>query len=163
MNPITPFNPQDKKVRENVDYILAKAPVKNLTEAEVVTTLRMLYLYTQLADYSWEDVPVILMTKDIRLSNLTDEDKFLAMLIECHQKERLLTTGRCISFFSGKIYRWRKIGRTSPVTTVMSGFNECCAGYYGRGWTIAPHILTLCKWIIRNADFEEYNKLVFNY
>lgn len=159
---ITLFDPQDKKVRENVDYILAKAPVKNLNEAEVLTTLRMLYLYTQLADYSYDDTPVVLRTNDARLEFATDEDRFLAMLIECHQQERLLTSKFCMSLFGGKYYRWRRIGRTSPVTAVAAGFNECYTGYYGRGWIIAPHILTLCKWIIRNADFEEYNKLVID-
>lgn len=34
-----------------------------------------------------------------------------------------------------------------------SGIREEYAGYYGRGWLLAPHIETLRDWIIDNTDF----------
>lgn len=124
--------------------------VKNLTEAEVQTTLRLLELHALLGNpditvNGWH--PVDIKKNDPRLANLTDTDRFLALLIEYDYREYILCSANCIRLFGGTKYHWRKIGRTCPITTTVSALNECYAGYYGRGWIIAPHICTLIKWI----------------
>ena len=47
---IAPFNPQDAEVRANVQRIMDAAPVKNLTQDEVLQTLRLVQLERLLRD-----------------------------------------------------------------------------------------------------------------
>ena len=140
-----------------VDYVLTEAPVKNLTRAEAEVTLRMIALHSLL---SRQDSRYIsLVRHDRRLENCTDEDKFLALLVVQDTYERILNSKLCVHYFGGTRYHWRKIGHDSPVTAVASAISEEGMGYYGRGWIIAPHIVTLRRWIVEHATDEEIRKL----
>jgi len=162
MTQIQPFNPEDPEIQSNVAYILMAAPVKNLTEQEVLTTLRLLQLQVLLRqpNYNcyWTDI-VVVHRNDPRLELCDDSDRFLAMLIDCDLRDVLLCTKRCRMLFGGTTYHWRKIGRTMPITDTASALSECSSGYYGRGWVIAPHICTLRKWIIEHSNNEQIRSL----
>ena len=162
MTQIQPFTPWDKDIQSNKEYIMMTAPVKNLTEEEVLITLRLLQLQVLLGEENrqgyWRDM-VVIHRNDPRLALLDDKEKFLAMLIDCDLRDVLLTSKRCRSLFGGTVYHWRKIGRTCPVTETASAISECSSGYYGRGWIIAPHICTLRKWIIAHSNNEQIRKL----
>lgn len=158
MTQIPPFNPEDPEIQSNVAYILMTAPVKNLTEEEVKATIRLLQLqyYLRVPNRNGyvRDV-VVVHRNDPRLELCDDNDRFLAMLIDCDLRDVLLGTKRCRSCFGGTVYHWRKIARKCPVTDTASALSECSSGYYGRGWIIAPHICTLRKWIINNSNNEQ--------
>lgn len=156
MRQIEPFNPQDPLIQANVEHIMKHAPVKNLTREEVLITLRLIQLEVQLRD---EHGYVSVFYNDRRLEKCDDTDKFLAMLLDRNSIEYLLGTRFCMDHFGGTRYHWQKIGRTSPITTTASAVSDCSNGYYGRGWIIAPHIMTLRNWIIMNSDNEEISKL----
>ena len=157
MTQIQPFNPDDPEIKSNIEYIMQTAPVKNLTREEVSATLRLLYLHVQLATGRYGEVCI--HRKDARLELCSDEDRFLAMLVDCDMRDVLLFSGRCRSLFGGTVYHWRKIARQCPITTVASAISECGSGYYGRGWEIAPHICTLRRWIVARSNNPEYDKL----
>lgn len=157
MTQIQPFNPDDPEIKSNIEYIMQMAPVKNLTEDEVVATLRLLYLHVQLATNKYGEV--VIHRNDARLELCSDEDRFLAMLVDCDMRDVLLFSGRCRSLFGGSVYHWRKIARGCAITSVASAISECGAGYYGRGWEIAPHICTLRRWIVARSNNPEYDKL----
>ena len=76
------------------------APVKNLTEEEVLITLRLLQLQVLLGEANrqgyWRDM-VVIHRDDPRLVLLDDKEKFLAMLIDCDLRVVLLTSKRCRS------------------------------------------------------------------
>ena len=156
---IKPFNPEDPEIRSNVAHILMCKPVKNLTEAEVLTTLRLLQLHCMLKDGEYRYICVCI--NDKRLELLPDEDKFLAVLLDCDLREVLMNTKSLIRRFGGTAYHWRKIARQCPITDTASAVSECGTGYYGRGWLIAPHICTLRRWIIQHSDNPEINSLRF--
>lgn len=158
MTQIQPFNPEDPDVQANVARIMEQAPVRNLTEAEVLATLRLLQLHVLLKD---GDSPysVCVHRNDRRLELCDDSDRFLALLIDCDVREVILGTKRCRSCFGGTVYHWRRIAHKCPVTDTASALSECSSGYYGRGWIIAPHIQTLRKWIIKNSTNMEIRKL----
>ena len=141
-----------------VDRILKAHPVKNLTEDEVVTTLRMLELQAALDEYG-DGTYVYINTNDERLEMCDDYDKFLAMLIDVELREKILTTKRCRSFFGGTVYYWRKIAHKCPITSVATAFSEESSGYFGRGWIVAPHIETLRRWILKNSEYSKIQKL----
>lgn len=155
---IQPFNPEDPEIQSNVAYILMAAPIRNLTEQEVQTTLRLLQLHVLLqGDYRGE---VVVHRNDARLELCDDSDRFLAMLLDCDLRDVLLGTKRCRSCFGGTVYHWRRIARKCPITDTASALSEYGdGGYYGRGWVIAPHICTLRKWIINNSNNTEIRSL----
>lgn len=163
MTQIQPFNPEDLEIQSNVAYILMAAPVKNLTEQEVLTTLRLLQLHAMLRvpnrNGYVRDV-VVVHRNDPRLELCDDNDRFLAMLLDCDLRDVLLGTKRCRSCFGGSVYHWRKIARKCPITDTASALSKYGdGGYYGRGWVIADHIQTLRKWIINNSNNEEIRSL----
>ena len=138
----------DEVFKSVVAGIIEQHPVKNLTEAEVQTTLRLFELQKLLGNAKYEQRPVDIWKNDTRLVNIPDEDKFLAMLLEYDQQDLILCSGNCIYRFGGTKYHWRKIGRTCPITTTASALSASGeGGYYGRGWVIAPHIKTLMNWM----------------
>ena len=140
----------DPKIREDIDRILEAKPVKNLTDDEVLTTLRLMQLQEGLQDGRYNQI--VIHRKDKRLEKCDDQDRFLAMLLDCDSRDVLLFSGRCRSLFGGSVHHWRKIARQCPITAVASAISECGMGYYGRGWEIAPHIQTLRKWINNNIN-----------
>lgn len=158
MTQIQPFNPEDPEIQSNVAYIMMRAPVKNLTEAEVLTTLRLLQLHVMLKNGD-SRYSVCVHRNDLRLALCDDNDRFLAMLLDCDLRGVLLGTKRCRSCFGGTVYHWRRIARKCPITDTASAISECSTGYYGRGWVIAPHIQTLRKWIIENSTHQKIRKL----
>lgn len=158
MTQIQPFNPEDPEIQSNVAYIMMRAPVKNLTEAEVLTTLRLLQLHVMLKDGD-SRYSVCVHRNDRRLALCDDNDRFLAMLLDCDLRDVLLGTKRCRSCFGGTVYHWRRIARKCLITDTASAISECSTGYYGRGWVIAPHIQTLRKWIIENSTHQKIRKL----
>lgn len=161
MTQIQPFNPEDPEIQSNVAYIMMAAPVKNLTEEEVLTTLRLLQLHAMMAThYRGCRDEVIVHRNDKRLELCDDNDRFLAMLLDCDLRDVLLGTKRCRILFGGSVYHWRKIARKCPITDTASAISEYGdGGYYGRGWVIADHILTLRKWIIEHSDNEQIRTL----
>lgn len=158
MTHIQPFNPEDPEIQSNVAYIMMRAPVKNLTEAEVLTTLRLLQLHVMLKNGD-SRYSVCVHRNDQQLALCDDNDRFLAMLLDCDLRGMLLGTKRCRSCFGGTVYHWRRIARKCPITDTASAISECSTGYYGRGWVIAPHIQTLRKWIIENSTHQKIRKL----
>lgn len=154
---ILPFNPADPELQKECDRILNAAPVKNLTPDEVLTTLRLLELEAELSEGRYHQL--VVHRKDSRLELCDDNDKYLAMLADCDKRDVLLFTGRCRTLFGGTVYHWRNIARKCPITAVASAISECGSGYYGRGWEIAPNILTLRAWIINTTEYSRIQKL----
>ena len=145
---IQPFRREEYVRSDFFKDILANASVKNLTEDEVVTTMRLLDLERELG--AGPRFEIVIHRNDKRLALCDDNDRFLAMLLDCDKRDVLLFSGRCRSLFGDTVYHWRNIGRKCPITSVASAISECGSGYYGRGWEIAPHIKRLCKWIDEN-------------
>lgn len=159
---ILPFNREvwmadGDEFKAEVERILEAKPVKNLTEDEVITTLRLLELEAGLSEGSYNQL--VVHRKDPRLEMCDDTDKFLAMLADCDKRDVLLFTGRCRSLFGGSVYHWRNIAHKCPITSVASAISECGQGYYGRGWEIAPHISRLCKFILDTSNYSKIQKL----
>lgn len=154
MKQIQPFDANSVSVQKNINRIMIAATLRNLTYKEIVTTLRMLDLHKELSVNDYGEV--VVHRNDKRLELLPDEDKFLALLIDCDKREVLLGTKRCRSCFGGTVYHWRNIARKCAITSVASAISECGSGYYGRGWEIAPHICTLRKWIIEHIEEYKY-------
>lgn len=157
MKQIAPFNPEDPEVQENVKHIMWVAPVRHLTEDEVLSTLRLIQLQALLSEGRYNQI--VIHRNDKRLELCDDMDRFLAMLIDCHLREVLLTTKRCRMLFGNTVYHWRKIAHKSALTDVASAVSECSSGYYGRGWVLAANIFTLRKWIITNSNNREIRNL----
>ena len=157
MMQIQPFNTEDANVRSNVKHIMFVAPVKHLTDDEVLSTLRLIQLQSLLSEGRFNQI--VIHRNDKRLELCDDMDRFLAMLIDCHLREVLLTTKRCRMLFGNTVYHWRKIARKCPLTDVASAISECSSGYFGRGWILAPNICTLRKWIITNSNNPEIRNL----
>lgn len=159
MTQIEPFNPWDMEIQSNLKHIMFAAPVKNLTESEVLTTLRLLQLHVQLMNPNYPK-EVIIERNDPRLRRLPDTDKFLAMLIDWEMRELLLCTKDLVRKFQGTGYHWRKVAKDCPVTSVASALSqEGYPGYRGRGWQVAPHICTLIRWIVQHTDNEDIKLL----
>lgn len=158
MTQIQPFNPEDPEIQSNVAYILMAAPVRNLTEQEVLSTLRLLQLHVLLRCNDYREV--VVHRNDKRLELCDDNDRFLAMLLDCDLRDVLLGTKRCRTCFGGTKYHWRTVARKCPITDTASALSEYGdGGYYGRGWVIADHIQTLRKWIINNSNNTEIRSL----
>lgn len=135
----------DPRIKEKICKIIESAPVKNLTEDEVLTTLRLMEIQEALREGRYDQI--VVHRNDKRLELCDDKDRFLALLADCDAREVLLFSGRCRSLFGGSVYHWRNIARKCPITSVASAISECGSGYYGRGWEIAPHIQRLIQWI----------------
>ena len=144
----------DPRIREKIDRILEAKPVKNLTEDEVLYTLRLMEIQKALSEGHYNQI--VVHKNDKRLELCDDNDRFLALLADCDARDVLLFSGRCRSLFGGSVYHWRNIARKCPITAVASAISECGSGYYGRGWEIAPHINTLIRWI--NENMKEYEQ-----
>ena len=150
------FDPDTEAMRRSVDHILNNAPVANLTLREVISTLRLIRLHASLADRQYGDVYV--HNNDERLQDCDDTDRFLALLLECEQRDMLLGTRRCRIRFGGTPYHWRKIARDCEIVTTESSVSED-GGYYGRGWVLAPNIVTLRKWIVATTQNPDIKRL----
>ncbi len=153
---LAPFDPDTEEARRSIDHILKNAPVLNLTLREVISTLRLIRLHAFLADHQYQDVYV--HNNDERLQYCDDTDRFLALLLECEQRDLLLGTKRCRLRFGGTPYHWRKIAKQSQIVTTMSSVSED-GGYYGRGWVLAPNIVTLRKWIVATTQNPDIKRL----
>lgn len=150
---IAPFNPQDAEVRANVQRIIDAAPVKNLTEDEVLQTLRLVQLERLLRDDKRTSrFAVTVYQDDQRLMACSDEDKFLALLLDADCRKTLLMSKRCRYCFGQTPYYWRKIASQCVLVAVSSNMVDADNGgrYYGRGWVLAPNIVTLRRWIEEN-------------
>ena len=145
MKQVQPFNPWDTEVLSKMNQIILAHPVSNLTQDEVLTTLRLMQLQKELSEGRYNQICI--HKNDKRLELCEDTDRFLAMLADADARDVLLFSGRCRALFGGSIYHWRNIGRKCPITAVASAISECGSGYYGRGWEIAPHIERLINWI----------------
>ena len=140
----------NEEFKAKVDRIMEAKPVMNLTEGEVITTLRFLELKEQLYEGRWNDL--VIRKNDQRLELCDDNDKFLAMLADCDKRDVILGTKRCRKLFGGTVYYWRKIAHKCPIIDVASAISDCSSGYYGRGWVIAAHIERLISWINNNIE-----------
>ncbi len=155
-NVLAPFDPDTEDSRRSIAYILEHAPVLNLTLREVISTLRLVRLHAFLADRQYQDVYV--HNDDVRLRLCDDTDRFLALLLECEQCDQLLGTKRCRLRFGGSPYHWRKIARDCEIVTTESSVSED-GGYYGRGWLLAPNIVTLRRWIVATTQNPDIKRL----
>lgn len=161
MTPLAKFNPDSEAMRRSIAHILEHAPVLNLTLREVISTLRLIRLQASLADRQYQDIYV--HNGDVRLQNCDDTDRFLALLLECEQRNQLLGTKRCRLRFGGTPYHWRKIARDCEIVTTASVPATVPAGspagYYGRGWMLAPNIVALRKWIVATTQNPDIKRL----
>lgn len=153
---LSKFDPDTEAMRRSIDHILEHAPVMHLTLREVISTLRLIRLHASLADRQYGDVYV--HNNDVRLQYCDDTDKFLALLLECEQRDQLLGTKRCRLRFGGSPYHWRKVAKDCEIVTTESSVSED-GGYYGRGWVLAPNIVTLRKWIVATTQNPDIKRL----
>ena len=156
MKQVQPFNPWDTEIVSKINQIMEAHPVNNLTQDEVLTTLRLMQLQKELSEGRYNQICI--HKNDKRLELCEDTDRFLAMLADADARDVLLFSGRCRALFGGSIYHWRNIGRKCPITAVASAISECGSGYYGRGWEIAPHIKRLINWININLKVNNNEK-----
>lgn len=156
MKQVPPFNPWDTEIISKMNKIIEARPISNLTQDEVLTTLRFLELKEFLSEGRYNQICI--HKNDKRLELCEDTDRFLAMLADTDARDVLLFSGRCRALFGGSIYHWRNIGRKCPITAVASAISECGSGYYGRGWGIAPHIKRLINWININLKVNNNEK-----
>ncbi len=156
---LAPFDPDTEDARRSIDHILDHAPVLNLTLHEVISTLRLIRLHAFLADRQYGDVYV--HNDDARLQFCDDTDRFLALLLECEQREQLLGTKRCILRFGGKPHYWSKIAKQCEIVTTKTAIETTDNGgrYLGRGWTLAPNIVTLRRWIVATTQNPDIKRL----
>lgn len=162
MTAITPFNPNDENIKFSLRHILYNAPVKNLTEDEVMQTLRLLHLQSALHDDNpTSRFSVTVWKDDARLANCTDEDRFLALLLDADCRDTILSSKRCCYCFAHNTYYWRKVAGQCVLITTKSATVEGQYGgrFFGRGWVLAPNIKTLRKWIVSNSNNSEISKL----
>jgi hypothetical protein len=162
MTTIPPFNPQAEDVKRSVRYILDNAPIQNLTEDEVLATIRLLQLEILLQDSRLSRYSVTVYRDDERLQNLTDDDLLLCMLLHCRCRNNQLLQYKLLLWAYGHTeYHWKKVVRRCPIVDMTSQTVEGQYGgqYLGRGYVIAKHILSLRTWIIENSKSEEYQKL----
>lgn len=159
---IPPFNPDAPDVKSCVEHIMKCKPVQNLTEDEVLQTLRLLQLHTLLIDKQrTTHFSVTVYQDDHRLQSCTDEDKFMALLLDAEVRGLILMTKRLHYCFGGTHYKWRNVAkRLSIITTSSMTMNGDYGGkFFGRGWVIAPNIKTLRRWIVEHSTNPEINSL----
>ena len=157
MTTLAKFDPDSEGNRRSIAHILEHAPVMHLTLREVISTLRLIRLQSCLADRQYQDIYV--HNNDVRLQYCDDTDRFLALLLECDQRSLILGTKRCRLRFGGSPYHWRKIARDCEIVTTASAVSDSGTGYYGRGWVLAPNIVTLRKWIVATTENPEIKRL----
>ena len=136
-----------------VKNIINAKPVDHLNEDEVLQTLRLLQLEQALTDKKrTSHFAITVYQDDHRLEGLSDDDKFLALLLDADCRETILTTKRCIYCFGGKDYQWRKVAKRCELIETKSATMEGDYGgrYFGRGWVITPYIQRLRKWMKEN-------------
>ena len=157
---IPPFDPET--VKYTAQYILDNAPIQNLTEEEVLTTIRLLQLEVLLQSSKLSRYSVTIYQDDERLQSLTDDDRLLAMLLHCRCRSNLLLQYKLLRWAFGQTdYHWRKVIKRCPIIDTVS---QTIAGQYGgrylgKGWVIAQHIQSLRAWIIQGSTKEEYRQL----
>ncbi len=159
---IQPFDRESEATKAKVAQIMMQAPVKNLTEAEVLETLRLIDLHVQLRDKErTKRFSVTVWQDDERLQDCSDEDKFLALLLDADTRGVILTTKRCRYCFGGAQWHWMKIARACSLIYTKSIMVDNLGGgrYYGKGWVLAPNIVTLRRWIIENSASKEVQEL----
>ena len=159
---IPPFNPDDKDVKNSVRYIMEHAPIQNLTEDEVLTTIRLLQLEILLQNSKLSRYSVTVYRDDERLQSLTDDDRFLAMLLHCRCRNNLLLQYKLLLWAFGHTeYHWKKVVKRCLIIEMASQTVEGQYGgrYLGRGYVIAKHIQSLRIWIIEHSKKEEYKQL----
>ena len=168
---IPPFQPQSEEVRANVARIMEAAPVQNLTEDEVLQTLRLLQLHSLLLDEArTQHHSVTVYQDDVRLQTASADDRFLALLLDADVRGTILTSKRCRYCFGQTQYYWRKVAGRCVIITTASGMENAVYGglmknadyggrYFGRGWKLAPNIVTLRRWIVSNSQNPDINKL----
>ena len=157
---LPPFDRTAVSIKRSLAHILEHAPVLNLTHQEVLSTLRIIRLQAALADRQYQYIYI--HNDDERLKYCDDTDRFLALLLECDQRNRLLGTKRCRLRFGGSAYHWRKIARECEIVTTVSvsdGFAAETTVFHGRGWTLAPNIVTLRKWIVATTQNPDIKRI----
>lgn len=162
MTTIAPFNPDDEDVKNSVRYILHHSPIQNLTDDEVLTTIRLLQLEIQLQNSKQSRYSVTVYRDDERLQNLTDDDRFLAMLLHCRCRNNLLLQYKLLLWAFGHTeYHWKKVVKRCPIIEMTSQtVNSQYGGrFLGRGYVIAKHILSLRTWIIEKSRNEAFKQL----
>lgn len=133
--------------------IMNAAPVAHLKDEEVFQTIRLMQMEQALTDEQrTSHFAVTVYQDDKRLEALSDDDKFLALLLDADCRQTILTTKRCIYCFGGKDYKWRKVAKRCELIETKSATLEGDYGgrYLGRGWVIAPYIQRLRKWMKEN-------------
>lgn len=153
MNKIKTFDPFDKDVLVLVNSIILQHPVAHLRQEEVLQTLRLIQLqYALNDDQRTSHFAVTVYQDDKRLEGLSDDDKFLALLLDADCRNTFLTTNRCRYCFGGTQYRWRKVSKRCELIELRSATLEGKYGgqYLGRGYVITPYIKRLRKWMIDN-------------
>ncbi len=161
-NMIHPFNADSDDVRLVTSRILAEAPVKNLTEQEVLQTLRLIQLQNLMADpQRTSHFSVTVYQDDHRFTDLPPLDRFLALLLDAECRDLLLTSKRCRYTFGGSQYTWRKVASGCVIieSASMITYADYGGRYLGRGWRVAPNIRTLRKWIETNITTNEIRSL----
>ena len=158
---IPPFNPADKDVASSLRYILHNAPVQNLTEEEVLTTIRLLQLEIMLQDTERSKYRITIYADDARLTDVTDEDRFLAALLHTFYRGELLQFKLLRYLYGNTDYHWRKIMKKCVIieTSAQTVEGKYGGRFLGKGWVLAKHIKTLRSWIIENSKNEEFKKL----
>ena len=154
MKEIPEFNPFDKEVVKIVAGLIECHPVAHLTQEEVTQTLRLIQLEQALTDDEHRcSFDVTVYRHDERLEDLSEDDKFLALLLDCDCRQIILATRQCIHCFGGTPHRWRKVaGRCVLIETKSTTFGGEYGGkYYGRGWAITPYIKRLKKYMEENG------------
>ena len=136
-----------------INKVVDAKPVAHLEYDEIVQTIRLMQLEQALTDEErTSHFAVTVYQDDQRLEGLTDDDKFLALLLDADCRGTILTSKRCAYCFGGKAYYWRKVaGRCEIIDTKSATLEGEYGGrYLGRGWVIAPYIQRLRKWMKEN-------------
>lgn len=156
MNKINTFNPFDKDVLQLVNSIILQHPVAHLRQEEVLQTLRLIQLEEALTDRQrTSHFAVTVYQDDKRLADLSDDDKFLALLLDAECRNVFLTSKRCRYCFGGTQYSWKKIAKRCELIEVKSATLEGEYGgrFLGCGWVITPYIQRLKKWMKDNKQY----------
>ena len=153
MNVIPTFDPNSQEVMVMVNLIMEADPVAHLRYEEVAQTLRLIQLEQALKDEKRTSrFTVTVYQDDKRLEGLSDDDKFLALLLDADCLNTILMSKRCRYCFGGTIHTWRKAAGRCELIEARSATvaGDYGGQYLGRGWAITPYIKTLKNWIIEN-------------